>query len=154
MPPERESEIGLIQAIGPGSHPPESKYERLIARAKGVAAAKTIVVYPCGESSLRGAAEAAELGIISPILVGPKDKITAVARQSRLDIGQFEIVDTPHSDAAAEKGVELIREGKGELLMKGSLHTDELDAGGNGYQDGATNRAADQPRLHYGCADL
>jgi phosphate acetyltransferase len=126
MPLERESEIGLIQAIGPGSHPPESKYERLIARAKGVAAAKTIVVYPCDESSLRGAAEAAELGIISPILVGPKDKITAVARQSRFDIGQFEIVDTSHSNAAAEKGVELIREGKGELLMKGSLHTDEL----------------------------
>ena len=103
-----------------------SKYDRLIIRAKNVAAAKTIVVYPCDESSLRGAAEAAELGIISPILVGPKDKITAAARQSQLDIGRFEIVDIPHSDAAAEKGVELIREGKGELLMKGSLHTDEL----------------------------
>ncbi|MFY9695279.1 MAG: phosphate acetyltransferase [Xanthobacteraceae bacterium] len=126
MPVERESEIGAIRAIGPGAHPPDSKYDRLIIRAKNVAAAKTIVVYPCDESSLRGAAEAAELGIISPILVGPKDKITAAARQSQLDIGRFEIVDIPHSDAAAEKGVELIREGKGELLMKGSLHTDEL----------------------------
>src|SRR5579863_3195637 len=126
MPLEKESEIGSIRAIGPGAHPPESKYERLIARAKGVTKAKTIVVYPCDESSLHGAVEAAELGIISPIMVGPKDKIIEVARQSRLDIAKFDVLDAPHSDAAAEMGVRLIHEGKGELLMKGSLHTDEL----------------------------
>ena len=126
MPLEKESEIGSIRAIGPGAHPPESKYERLIARAKSVATAKTIVVHPCDESSLRGAVEAADLGIISLILVGPEEKIRAVARQSRLDIGKYEIVDAPHSDAAAEKAVELIHEGRAELLMKGSLHTDEL----------------------------
>jgi len=126
MPLERESEIGTIRAIGPGASPPESKYERLIARAKGVAAATTIVVHPCDESSLRGAVEAAELGIISPIFVGPKDKIDTAARQAHLDIRKFEIVDAPHSNAAAERGVALIHEGKGELLMKGSLHTDEL----------------------------
>jgi phosphate acetyltransferase len=126
MPLERESEIGSIRAVGPGAHPPESKYERLIARAKSVAAAKTIIVHPCDESSLRGAVEAAELGIINPILVGPKETINGVARQSRLDIEKFEIVDASHSNASAERGVELIHEGRGELLMKGSLHTDEL----------------------------
>jgi phosphate acetyltransferase len=91
-----------------------------------VTAAKTIVVHPCDETSLRGATEAAALGIIDPILVGPATKIKNVAREHKLDIAKFEIVDAPHSDAAAAKGVELIREGKGELLMKGSLHTDEL----------------------------
>lgn len=126
MPVERESEIGTLSANGPGAHPPVSKYERLIGRAKSAAPGKTVVVYPCDESSLRGAVEAAQLGIISPIFVGPKSKIDAAARQSKLDIGEFEIVDTPHSDAAAERGVELIHEGRGELLMKGSLHTDEL----------------------------
>jgi phosphate acetyltransferase len=126
MPVERESEIGSIRALGPGAQPPESKYERLIARAKGVAPATTVVVHPCDESSLRGAIEAAKLGIISPILVGPKAKIVDVAREGRLDIGKFEIVDVPHSDAAAERSVELIHEGLGELLMKGSLHTDEV----------------------------
>jgi phosphate acetyltransferase len=84
------------------------------------------VVHPCDETSLRGATEATELGIINPVLVGPKTKINNVAREHRIDISKFEIVDAPHSDAAAAKGVELIREGKGELLMKGSLHTDEL----------------------------
>ena len=126
MPLERESEIGTLHAMGPGASPPESKYERLIARAKGVGAAATIVVHPCDESSLRGAVEAAELGIIRPTFVGPKDKIDAAARQAHLDIRRYEIVDTQHSDAAAEKAVALIHEGKGELLMKGSLHTDEL----------------------------
>jgi phosphate acetyltransferase len=108
------------------SHPHGAKYDRLIARAKEVAAAKTIVVHPCDETSLRGAVEAAELGIISPILVGPRAKIENVAREHRLAINKYEVVDAPHSDAAAERGVELVREGKGEMLMKGSLHTDEL----------------------------
>jgi phosphate acetyltransferase len=103
-----------------------AKYERLIARAKEVPAVKTVVVHPCDETSLRGAVEAAEAGLIVPILVGPAAKITAVARQHDLDIGGFELVDVPHSEAAATRAVELIHEGKGEVLMKGSLHTDEL----------------------------
>jgi len=126
MARERESEIGTLRAISPAAHPPGSKYDRLISKAKAVAAAKTIAVHPCDETSLRGATEAAALGIIDPILVGPATKIKNVAREHKLDIAKFEIVDAPHSDAAAAKGVELIREGKGELLMKGSLHTDEI----------------------------
>ena len=102
------------------------KYDRLIAKAKEVQAATTMVVHPCDETSLRGVTEAAEAGIIIPILVGPADKITAVAREHKLDIRRFQIVDVAHSEAAAAKAVELVREGKAELLMKGSLHTDEL----------------------------
>jgi len=123
---ERESEIGTLKAIAPAAHPPESKYERLIARAKQVPAAQTIVVHPCDESSLRGPVEAAELGIIKPILVGPAAKIKKVASDQGIKISDFQIVDAPHSEAAAERAVELVHEGKGELLMKGSLHTDEL----------------------------
>ena len=126
MPGERESEIGTLKAIGPKAHPPESKYERLIARAQQVPPAQTIVVHPCDESSLRGPVEAAELGIIKPILVGPAAKINQVADQYGIKIHGFQIVDAPHSDAAAERAVELVHEGKGELLMKESLHTDEL----------------------------
>lgn len=109
-----------------GTHPAHAKYEKLIARAKQVPAATTIVVHPCDETSLCGATEAAEAGIIRPILVGPVAKIAAVAREHGLDISSFEIIDVAHSDDAAEKAVEMIRGGKGELLMKGSLHTDEL----------------------------
>jgi phosphate acetyltransferase len=120
-----DSEIGNIRAVGPLSQPPGSKYDRLIARAKGIAA-RTVVTHPCDETSLRGVTEAAEAGIITPILVGPAAKIRAVAREHGLDIGGFELVDVAHSEAAAAKAVELLRESKGELLMKGSLHTDEL----------------------------
>jgi phosphate acetyltransferase len=121
-----DSEIGTLAAIGPLGAPPSSKYDRLIARAKEVLSAATIVAYPCDETSLRGALEAAAAGIIVPVLVGPAAKIFSVAREHGLDIGRFEIVDVPDSEAAATKAVELIRESKGELLMKGSLHTDEL----------------------------
>jgi phosphate acetyltransferase len=105
---------------------PHVKYERLIAKAKEVPAATTIVVHPCDEASLGGAVEAAEAGIIVPIFVGPKAKIATVAREHGLDIGAFEVVDAPHSTVAAARAVQLIHVGKGELLMKGSLHTDEL----------------------------
>jgi phosphate acetyltransferase len=123
---EKDSEIGAIAAIGPLGDPPRSKYERLIERAKQVPPATTVVVHPCDETSLRGPVEAAEAGIIVPILVGPSARISAVAREHRLNIDRFEIVDVPHSEAAAARAVELIHASKGELLMKGSLHTDEL----------------------------
>jgi phosphate acetyltransferase len=98
----------------------------MLARAKKVRPATTLVVHPCDEPSLRGAIEAADAGIVVPILVGPAARITAVAREHHFDIGRFEIVDAGHSDAAAAKAVQLVHEAKGELLMKGSLHTDEL----------------------------
>jgi phosphate acetyltransferase len=102
------------------------KYERLIAHCKELAPATAAVAHPCDESSLRGAVEAAELGILKPILVGPRAKIEAAAAQAKLDISGYELVDAPHSVAAAETAVQLVREGRAELLMKGSLHTDEL----------------------------
>jgi len=105
---------------------PHAKYEKLIARAREIQPSSTVVVHPCDETSLRGPVEAAEAGIISPIFVGPASKIAAVAREHNLNIGKYELVDVSHSEEAAAKGVELIRAGKGELLMKGSLHTDEL----------------------------
>jgi phosphate acetyltransferase len=106
--------------------PPQSKYERLIARAKAVPAVSAIVVHPCDESSLRGVVDTAQAGIIKAILVGPATKIRETAAKYNLDISEFEIVDTPHSEAAAAKAVELIHAGRGEVLIKGSLHTDEL----------------------------
>jgi len=106
--------------------PTSSKYDRLLVRAKQVPPAKTMVVHPCDESSLRAAIEAAEAGIIIPTLVGPAKKILAVARDHHFNISRFAVVDAPHSDAAAATAVQLIHEAKGELLMKGSLHTDEL----------------------------
>jgi phosphate acetyltransferase len=75
---------------------------------------------------LRGVTEAVQAGLIDPILVGPAAKIRDVASRYELDVGRFEIVDAPHSEAAAAKAVQLIHAAKGEMLMKGSLHTDEL----------------------------
>jgi hypothetical protein len=78
MPADKDSEIGALAAIGPFGAPPPTKYERLLARAKEVPAARTIVVHPCDETSLRGPIEAAEAGLIVPILVGPAVRIQAV----------------------------------------------------------------------------
>jgi phosphate acetyltransferase len=102
------------------------KYERLIAAAQRQEALPTAVAHPCDETSLQGAIEAAEAGLIIPLLIGPKDKISTVAKAVGLKIDGFELIDAPHSQAAAEKSVEIVRAGKAELLMKGSLHSDEL----------------------------
>ena len=104
------------------------KYQRLLDFCKGLPPTPTAVAHPCDESSLRGAADAAKLGLIAPILVGPRARIEALAQQFGIDIAGLTIVDTPHSEASAAKAVELVREGKAEALMKGSLHTDELMA--------------------------
>jgi phosphate acetyltransferase len=117
--------MAMSQA-GSRREPVHSKYERLIERAKQVPPAKTIVVHPCDETSLRGAVDAAAAGLIVPILVGPASRITAVAREHHLDIGALDLVDVAHSEQAAVTAVQLIHEARGELLMKGSLHTDEL----------------------------
>jgi phosphate acetyltransferase len=104
------------------------KYKRLLEAAKALKPVTTAVAHPCDESSLSSAVDAAKLGLIQPILVGPKAKIEAVAKQCKLDIAGYELVDAPHSHAAAAKAVELVHAGKAEALMKGSLHTDELMA--------------------------
>jgi phosphate acetyltransferase/phosphate butyryltransferase len=104
------------------------KYEQLLARCKSMAVVPTAVAQPCDESSLGAVVEAARAGIIAPILVGPAERIRHVAKSADLDIGPYEIVDAPHSHGAAARAVELVRLGRAQLLMKGSLHTDELMA--------------------------
>lgn len=102
------------------------KYEALLQRCAEFEPVPTAVAHPCEPTSLAGPLEAAEKGLIRPILVGPRSRIEEVARSSGLELGSTEIVDTPHSHASARKAVELVREGRAELLMKGSLHSDEL----------------------------
>ena len=102
------------------------KYEQLLERCRPLAPVPTAVVHPCEATALAGALEAAEEGLIVPILVGPAARIAEVADQARLSLDRVQIVDTPHSHGAAAKAVELVRTGQAELLMKGSLHTDEL----------------------------
>jgi phosphate acetyltransferase len=102
------------------------KYEQVLERCRRLAPVPTAVAHPCEESALAGAVEAAAKGLITPILVGPTDRIHEVARLSGIDLGNTRIVDAPHSHAAAATAVGLVRQGEAELLMKGSLHTDEL----------------------------
>jgi phosphate acetyltransferase len=101
-------------------------YEKLIARCAGYAPVSCAVAHPCDDAALGGALEAARQGLITPILVGPLGKIQAAADRLGLDLSGYMLVDAPHSHAAAQRAVELVRSGKAELLMKGSLHTDEL----------------------------
>jgi phosphotransacetylase len=106
--------------------PGTGKYERLLERCAKLQPVPTAVAHPCEATALSGAIEAGEARLINPILVGPAAKIEAVAKSAGIDLGSAEIVDTEHSHASAAKAVALIREGRAELLMKGSLHTDEL----------------------------
>jgi phosphotransacetylase len=102
------------------------KYEQLLARCKDLEPIRTAVAHPCDPSSLASAVEASAKSLIIPILLGPVAKIREVAGKAQIDLGKIEIVDAQHSHASAAGAVQLVREGKAELLMKGSLHTDEL----------------------------
>ena len=103
-----------------------SQYRRLIAMAEKPEPISMAVVHPCDRESLLGAVEAARANLIVPVLVGPRNKIEAVARAEGIDLAPYRIVDAPHSHAAAHIAVGMARDGDVEALMKGSLHTDEL----------------------------
>jgi phosphotransacetylase len=102
------------------------KYELLLARCRNLEPITTAVAHPCDASALTGAIDAAANGLITLILVGPAAKIQEVAAANRIDLGRTRIVDAPHSHAAAAAAVAIIRSGEADLLMKGSLHSDEL----------------------------
>jgi len=102
------------------------KFQALLAKAQKLPPMPTAVVHPCDKVSLEAVVEAARLKLIDPILVGPEDRIRAVADENNIDIVQFKIVDAEYSQDSAAKAVELVREGRADALMKGSLHTDEV----------------------------
>lgn len=105
---------------------PPDKFEQLVARASTLGAITTIVVHPCEATALDCVVEAKKAGLIDPIIVAPQRKLAAIAAAAGLDLTGIEVIDVAHSHAAAEKAVSLVRAGRGELLMKGSLHSDEL----------------------------
>jgi phosphate acetyltransferase len=102
------------------------KYEQLMETCHKLSPVTAAMVYPCEDSALIATIEATQAGLIKPILVGPVDRLKKLARRLKLDLEPYAIVDVPHSHAAAAKAVELVREGAVEILMKGSLHTDEF----------------------------
>jgi phosphate acetyltransferase len=102
------------------------KYERVVAAARGLPAVPTAIAHPCDDVSLQSVIEAARINLIEPILVGPSSKVKAVAEKAGVDISAFPLVDAAHSHDAAARAVALVREGRAQALMKGSLHTDEL----------------------------
>jgi phosphate acetyltransferase len=102
------------------------KFHELVAKAQKHSPIKVAIAHPCDQVSLESAVKAADLRLIEPILVGPEQRILQVAAEHGIDVSAFEIVDAQFSQESAAKAVELVREGRAEALMKGSLHTDEL----------------------------
>lgn len=101
-------------------------YDRLIAAARTQGPVTVAVAHACDRYAIEAALDAARIGLITPLLVGPQARIHAAADAAGLDIGALPLVDTEHSHASAARAVELVREGRAAVLMKGSLHTDEL----------------------------
>ena len=116
----------VLEATAPVGRNTHEKLNSLIEKARQYAPVKVAVAHPCDQVSLESAVAAAKLQLMTPILVGPEQRIRDVAAKHGLDISAFEIVDAEYSQDSAEKAVALVREGRAEALMKGSLHTDEL----------------------------
>ena len=105
---------------------PEARFKDLLALGKDLEAVRCAVVHPCDFGSLSGAMDAARYGLIIPVLVGPEVRIRHVAQEGGIDLKDVEIVSVPHSHAAAGAAADMAANGEVEVLMKGSLHTDEL----------------------------
>jgi phosphate acetyltransferase len=120
--------MSVLEAPAPVELKYHDKFNKLIEAAQRFEPASTAIAHPCDQVSLESAVKAAALKLIKPILVGPEKRIRSVAAENNLDISGFEIVDAEHSHESAAKSVALVREGRAEALMKGSLHTDEIMA--------------------------
>jgi phosphate acetyltransferase len=118
----------VLEADAPAAASEHAKFRRLVERAQKHPPVVTAVAHPCDRSSLESASQAARLRLVEPILVGPRAKIEQAAREAGIDIAGMEIIDAAHSHESAAKAVALVREGRAEAVMKGSLHTDELMA--------------------------
>jgi phosphate acetyltransferase len=105
---------------------PHPQFDQLIDEARRVGPVRVAVVHPCDRSSIEAALDALKIGLTVPVLIGPSIRIRRAADEANLDISMFDLIDTPHSHASAARGVELVRTGQADALMKGSLHTDEL----------------------------
>ncbi|WP_294223218.1 bifunctional enoyl-CoA hydratase/phosphate acetyltransferase [uncultured Shimia sp.] len=108
------------------SAPHVNSFDAMLAATAPLDPIATAVVHPCDAASLIGALEARDKTLITPILVGPEDRIKAVAAEEGLNIDGLDIIDAKHSHASAQAAVRLVREGKAQALMKGALHTDEV----------------------------
>ena len=118
----------VLEAEAPVGRNAHDKFHKLVANAQKHPPVKVAVAHPCDQVSLESVVEAAKLKLVEPILVGPEHRIREVAAKHGLDISGFEIVNADYSEDSATKAVALVREGRAEALMKGSLHTDELMA--------------------------
>ena len=106
----------------------EHAFADILQQAQANGPRPMAVAHPCSSEALLGAVEAAEQGIANPILVAPRAKLQKLAASMDIDLSRFEVIDVEHSHAAAERAVALVREGFADMLMKGSLHTDEFMA--------------------------
>ncbi|WP_287881449.1 phosphate acetyltransferase [Aquitalea sp.] len=104
----------------------DKAFDDILQQATALGPLPMAVAHPCSREALLGAVEAADHGIATPILIGPRSKLVKLAEELDVDISRFELIDTPHSHASAEQAVSLVREGYADILMKGSLHTDEF----------------------------
>jgi phosphate acetyltransferase len=114
-------------AAHPDAHPhAHPHYDRLIAAARALPPLRVAVVHPVNDVSLEAVLSSVRLGLVAPVLVGPRERIEAAAASIGADLSAFDIVDAPHSHAAADIAVAMALRGEVDALMKGSLHTDEL----------------------------
>ena len=126
IPPTEKVRLPKINAPQIQLFDPERRFKELLALAAGKEAVRCAVVHPCDTGSLSGAIDSARHGLIVPVLIGPAKRIRHVAHEAGIDLEGVEIIDVEHSHAAAQKAASMAASGEVEVIMKGSLHTDEM----------------------------
>ena len=126
MPPTKKVRVQRIDAPQIQLYDPEARFNTLLDQVQGLDIVRCAVVHPCDAGSLSGAMDAANHGLIKPVLIGPKGRIRHVAEEAGISLQGVEIISVEHSHAAAEMAAEMAANKEVEILMKGSLHTDEL----------------------------
>lgn len=126
MPPMQKVRVPKINAPHIQLFDPEARFNALLNLVQSLEIVRCAVVHPCDAGSLSGAIDAANHGLIQPVLIGPEGRIRRVAQEAGINLEGVEIVSVEHSHAAAQMAASMAARREVEVLMKGSLHTDEL----------------------------
>lgn len=126
MPPTQKVRVQRVQAPSIQLFDPEARFNALLDKVQALEIVRCAVVHPCDAGSLSGAMDAANHGLIQPVLIGPEGRIRRVAEEAGINLQGAEIISVEHSHAAAQLAAEMAARKEVEILMKGSLHTDEL----------------------------
>ena len=106
-----------------------TNFEEIFDVLRSKSKKRLVAAWAVDDHTVTAAGKAVQLGIVEATLVGDKDKILAVCEAEKLDPALFTIVDNKDELKSIAQAVSMVKNGEGDILMKGLCSTDKYMRG-------------------------